>query len=209
MSHLPFRFTAFDTETTGLKEDARIIEIALVQFEYNESDGLKLVDEWSSFLNPDNVNYDDPGVQQALSVNQIKKEDLAGAPQYQDIFHRLYLHFRWSDIWVAHNAEFDIRMLNQESRKSRQVDFPIQPKIQLCTKLLSAKIHNTEKGHRLQEVAPRWGVVQEGAHRAASDAITCGRILGAMVQRGALPLEFDGLHTFQKEASASYRMQRR
>ena len=196
---------AFDTETTGLDDKARIVEIALVHFKEGE-----IVEQWSSFLKPEGINWDDAKVKEALNVNKIDPKDLEGAPTFKDVFHRLQIHFRDAEVWVAHNSEFDLRMLNQEHRFHFGADFAISPKLAcLCTKLLSNKIHPHERSHRLQDVAPRWGVQQEGAHRAASDAITCGRILHAMRQKNALPASGEDMLSFHKQASANWGSRRR
>lgn len=192
-------FVSFDTETTGLGSEARIVEIAFVRFEKGE-----IAEKWESFLKPEGVKWEDPNVQKALEVNQIKREQLDGAPSFMDVFHHVAAHLRGVDVWVAHNAEFDLRMLDQEYKAHKQASFPILPKLCLCTKLLSSQIHPSEKKHNLQFVAPRWGVQQDGAHRAASDAITCGRILHAMLVKNALPSERSEVEEFHKQASVAW-----
>ena len=192
-------FVSFDTETTGLGNDARIIELAFVRFEKGE-----IAERWESFFKPEGVNWDDPNVQKALEVNQIQRSALDNAPSFMDVFHHIAAHLRGVDVWVAHNAEFDLRMLDQEHKAHKGTTFPIQPKLCLCTKLLSSRIHPQEKKHNLNVVAPRWGVQQDGAHRAASDAITCGRILHAMHAKNALPSERSEVEEFHKQASADW-----
>lgn len=193
-------FVSYDTETTGLDKTARIIEVAFVRFEEGQ-----VKERWESFINPGEVKWDDPNVQKALEVNQIKQEDLKDAPSFMDIFHHVAAHLRGVDVWVAHNAEFDLRMFDQEYRAHRGMPFPITlPRLNLCTKLLSSRINPTERSHSLAPTAARWGVEQDGAHRAASDAITCGRILYAMHQKNALPLEVPEVEEFHKQASVAW-----
>jgi len=193
------RFVTFDTETTGFGGDARIIEISCVSFENGE-----VVDEWSSLLCPHGVDWESEGVKEALSVNKITREALEGQPSFQEIFHRLYLHFSSAEVWSAHNAEFDLRMLHQEFRRYKEMDFPIQPRFCFDTLRLSRAIHPGEKGHKLSDVAARWGVTMENAHRASSDAVTCGRILLSMA-RGHLPEDAVQINELQKAASTRRR----
>ncbi len=193
------RFVAFDTETTGLGKTARIIEIAFVRFE----DGV-VAEDWSTFLHPDNVDWSDKDVLKALEVNKIKVEDLENQPSFMDVFHHIAAHLRGADVWVAHNAEFDLRMLQQEHQAHRGTPFPILPKLCLDTKLLSNKIHPAEKSHTLANTAVRWGVKPDGAHRASADAIVCGQILQAMFKGNALPEEQSGIEEFHKEAAVSW-----
>lgn len=195
----PDKFVSFDTETTGLGNDARIVEIAFVRFEKGE-----IAENWSSFLNPDGVNWEDANVKKAMEVNQIEKTALAGQPSFMDIFHHIAAHIRSADVLVAHNGEYDLRMLDQEYKAHKGVSFPIQPKLSLCTKVLSYKVHPRERSHNLASTAARWGVQQDGAHRAASDAITCGRILHAMRLKNALPSDFSELEAVSKQANMSW-----
>lgn len=192
-------FVSFDSETTGLGGEARIVELAFVRFEKGD-----IAENWSTLLKPEGVKWDDPNVQKALEVNHIKQTDLENQPSFMDVFHHVAAHLRGNDIWVAHNSEFDLRMLDQEHRAHKSTPFPIQPKLCLDTKLLSHKVHPHERSHSLQNVAPRWGVVPDGAHRAASDAITCGRVLYAMCLKNVLPAEHAGIEEFHKQASVSW-----
>lgn len=197
-------YVAFDTETTGFGADARILEIALVVFKDGE-----VVEQWETLLSPEGVDWEDNGVKRALEVNKIDQKSLQGQPRFEDIFHRLAIHFRSANVWVAHNASFDIKMLAQEYQRMKGEPFPLQPQLQLCTMLLSNQVHSHEKGHKLGDVASRWGVVPDGAHRAASDAITCGRILHSMRTRKALPTDLGELEVLHKQASASWSSKRR
>jgi DNA polymerase III epsilon subunit-like protein len=191
------RFVAFDTETTGLDSKARILEIACVLFEDGE-----VREEWSTLLLPQDVDWNDKNVLSALEVNKIDIASLKGRPSFADVFHRLFVSLNSAPVWVAHNAEFDLRMFDQEYAQYKGGPFPIKPAAMcVCTKLLSRSLHPQEKSHRLQDTAPRWGVTQEGAHRAASDAITCGRILAQMAN-GHLPADLEQIHELQKQASS-------
>lgn len=203
MSWAEKRWVAFDTETTGLDGSARIIEIACVLFENGE-----IVEDWSTLICPEDVDWNDENVKKALAVNQIDPSSLVGKPTFAQTLDRINFAFDASPVWVAHNAEFDLRMLNQEHRRYHQTDFPFsrpgEDMYCFCTKLLSRSLHPLERGHRLQETASRWGVVQDGAHRASSDAITCGRILDAM-SKGRLPDDVMQVNELQKQAGSTGR----
>lgn len=198
MSHLD-TYIALDTETTGFGPSARIIEIALVVFEKGQ-----VIDSYETFLNPEGVAWESDSVKQAMEVNKIPIASLADAPKFKDVFKDLSFYLRESDVWAAHNIEFDLRMLHQEQVRLMLDEPLLEPKLAVCTKLMSFCLHPTEAGHKLAEVAPRWGVVQEGAHRAASDAITCGRILHSMVERGSLPADILAHGEMQKEAGSAW-----
>lgn len=194
-------FVALDVETTGFGPSAHVIEVGVVTFEKGE-----VVRSWSSLLHPAGVDWDSSKVQEALAINHIKREDLKGQPTFEEIFADLLLELS-CPVWVAHNVDFDLGMLRQERARMNGLDAPalLTPRLALCTMLLSREIHSREKGHKLGETAARWGVVQDGEHRAASDAITCGRILHAMRTRKALPENFGELEVFYKQATVKRR----
>jgi len=172
-------WVAFDTETTGLGPDARIVEIGIVVFVQGEP-----VHEYSQLLCPDGVNWEDPNVQKAMEVNGISQEDLKGKPTFAEVYPRVLLELSL-DVWVAHNASFDMQMLEQEC--SRIGKPKPEPAILVCTKNLSSHLRMARTGNRLSEVAARYKVAQASAHRAVVDARTCGLVLSSMVEQGSLP----------------------
>jgi|HubBroStandDraft_1064217.scaffolds.fasta_scaffold245315_2 DNA polymerase III epsilon subunit-like protein len=197
------RFVSFDTETTGFDSKARIIELACVLFENGEP-----TETFETYLLPPDVDWNDKNVLSALEVNKINPKDLEGKPSFGEIFHHIYLAFNGAPVWVAHNAEFDLRMLDQEYGFYKGGAFPVKPEMAcLCTMSLSRSIHPDGKRHRLEDTAARWGVAQDGAHRAASDAIACGRILSAM-SKGHLPSDLAQVHELQTQANASWNSRR-
>lgn len=188
---------AFDTETTGLSKLARVLEMGIVYFE----NGVP-VEKWSTFLNPPDLDWNHPNVLDALKVNGLSKADVVGAPRFEEIATSILEHLE-ENVWVGHNIEFDIRMLQQECERAG-IEWKFQPGVQLCTQRLSYKLSPNEKSHRLGEVAPRWGVTPAGAHRAIVDADTCGRVLQKMFEKELLPIEEGPMVSFQKEASAAW-----
>jgi DNA polymerase-3 subunit epsilon len=197
------RFVTFDTETTGFNGDARIIEISCVVFE-----GGEVKKDWSTLLLPQGVDWENENVKKALEVNKITREQLEGQPSFPEVFHRMYMQFGSASVWSAHNAEFDMRMLNQEFRRYKGIDFPLQPRFCFDTMHLSRAIHPNERFHKLGDVAVRWGVEQGDAHRASSDAVTCGRILLSMA-KGHLPDDIVQINELQKATSTRWATKRR
>ena len=96
------RFCVFDTETTGLSSRYdRIIEFGGVIVE----DG-KIVDQFNQ--------YYDPGMpipEEATRINHITDDMVRGKPKIEDDLERI-LSFFGDCILVAHNATFDIGMVN-------------------------------------------------------------------------------------------------
>ena len=193
-------FVAIDTETTGLGKDARIVEIGVVTFE----DG-KVAEEWSRLLRPEGVNWDDPNVKKAMEVNGIPLEELADKPTFSDVVGELLLQLSL-DVWVAHNYEFDARMLRQEFTRTKYP--PVEPLIGVCTKNLGAYLAPSAQHNKLADVASRYNVVQPGAHRAVVDARVCGEVLLAMLQKKQLPEDDTEFSSFCKQADASWSKRR-
>lgn len=98
--------TVGDIETTGLKvEDGhRIIEIALSVWAYNVTTGekRKLGRPYIQRIKPDRAI--DPGAQ---AVHKIALSDLRGKPDWKAVAPVVASILSRTDIFVAHNAQFD------------------------------------------------------------------------------------------------------
>jgi len=190
---------AFDTETTGLKSDAEIVELGVVHYYKG-----KKVREWSSFFCPRFADRNNPDVQKAMQVNGIDWDKLlTHAPTFRKMAEAVEAEMSEA-VWVAHNADFDVRMLRQEfARLERPMAF--QPELVLCTKNLDFVLSPGQAGYKLENVAKRWGVVQDGAHRAIVDAQACGDVLAKMIESGKLPEDPLQAQTLVKEGDAKWR----
>jgi DNA polymerase III epsilon subunit-like protein len=183
------RFLSFDTETTGYGTTARIVEIGCVLFENGEP-----IEKWSSLIRPIGIDWEDERVKAALEVTKLSPEEIDKAPTLPQVFHKLFVLLRSARVWVCHNAQFDLRMFNNEFQIYKGSVFPLQPQEGvLCTLALSRALTPRVKGHTLEAVAARWNVPVDGSHRASSDALTCGRILNAMAKE-RLPADVGWVH---------------
>jgi ATP-dependent DNA helicase DinG len=194
-------FLAFDTETTGFGPTARILELGIVVFEDGE-----LVHQWSQLFEPQGVDWGNEKVAEALAVNKITRAELAGKPTFEQKIADILFELSSADVWVAHNAAFDAQMLQQEIVRTRGK--LALPSLLVDTMTLSGYM-SIEQGHKLAEVAARYNIRQNGAHRAVADAETCGRILQAMVQTGKLPSDQAEMLAFIKRADVSWKSRRR
>ena len=193
-------YVAWDTETSGLGPDARILEIGIVTFNHGE-----VVHEWSQLFCPQNVDWAHPSVQKALEVNGIKREDLEGQPTFESKLSEMLLEFS-TDVWVAHNAAFDARMLTQEFDRLHRPH--AAPPMLVCTMLAAAYTSN-ERRNKLQDVATRFHVKQEDAHRAVVDATVCGRVFWEMLRQKIVPDSEEGMHEFMLKAEKSWKSRTR
>jgi len=158
-------FTIFDTETTGLDPAGgdKIISIGSVRI----VNGRLLQDEcFDQLVDPErSLSFE------STRIHGIKEEMLKGRPSIDKVL-PLFHRFAEDTVLVAHNAAFDMRMLQTYEVKTG-VKF-INPV--LDTLLLSAVVHPAQQDHNLEAIAERLGVSIVGRHTALGDAIATGEI---------------------------------
>ena len=158
-------YTVFDTETTGLnpKGGDEIIAIGALRI----VNGRLLLSECFDRL----VNPQRPVPWDSTQIHGIQPEMLAGQPTIERIM-PLFHEFAEDTTLVAHNAAFDMRMLQiKEALTGIRFVNPV-----LDTMLLSAVVHPAEENHNLEAIAERLGVNIIGRHTALGDAIATGEI---------------------------------
>ena len=97
-------YAILDIETTGGKyNEEGITEIAIYRF-----DGHKIVDQFSSLVNPERKIQ--PFV---VNLTGINNEMLRNAPKFYEVAKRI-IEITNGCILVAHNAQFDNRILTTE-----------------------------------------------------------------------------------------------
>lgn len=181
-------FTVFDTETTGLdpRGGDKIISIGSVRI----VNGRLLHDErFDQFVDPErSLPFE------SIKIHGIQPEMLKGQPTIDKVL-PLFQQFTEDTVLVAHNAAFDMRML-QISEAETGVKF-INPV--LDTLLLSAVVHPTQDNHDLEAIAKRLGISIVGRHTALGDAIATGEIFLKL-----LPLlAKNGIYTLKEARIAS------
>ena len=158
-------FTVFDTETTGLdpKGGDKIISVGSIRI----VNGRLLHDErFDQFVDPErSLPFE------SIKIHGIQPEMLKGQPTINKVL-PLFQQFAEDTVLVAHNAAFDMRML-QINEAETGVKF-INPV--LDTLLLSAVVHPAQEDHNLEAIAERLGISIVGRHTALGDAIATGEI---------------------------------
>src|SRR5262245_20396696 len=96
-------FVAFDTETTGLRDSDRLVELGAVRFRGGLVEG-----EFTAIVNPAV-----PIPAEATAVHGIRDEDVAGEPRAGEVL-PTFLSFIEGAALVGHNAPFDVRVLALE-----------------------------------------------------------------------------------------------
>lgn len=153
-------FTAFDTETTGIKHEIeRVAEIGCVKF-----DTKGIISRYSVLINPEK-----PMPPEAAAVNNITDEMLKDKPVFKNIA-RDFLRFIKDTILVAHNAQFDINFINSELKRCGIG--PLTNKV-FDTLTFAREIYPGFESYALQKLAVRFKIDALNAHRAEDDARVC------------------------------------
>lgn len=181
-------YTVFDTETTGLNPQGgdEIISIGAVRI----VNGRILRDErFDQLVNPQReLSWE------SIKVHRIQPEVLKNQPTIDQVlpgFHR----FVGNTVLVAHNAAFDMRML-QMKEASTGIRF-INPV--LDTLLLSAVVHPIHESHNLESAAHRLGIKIVGRHTALGDAQTTAEVFLKQIRL----LANKGIYTLKEAREAS------
>lgn len=98
------REIVLDTETTGLGNNDKIVEISMVEL----VDGIKTGRRYHKFINPE-INI----TKKATQIHKITNEKLKDCVKFSEIAEDI-IKFIGNATIIAHNASFDMRMLNNE-----------------------------------------------------------------------------------------------
>ena len=149
-------YAILDIETTGGKyNEEGITEIAIYKF-----DGHKIVDQFASLVNPERRIQ--PFV---VNLTGISNEMLRNAPKFYEVAKRI-IEITEDCILVAHNAQFDNRILTTEFDR---LGFPYE-KDTLCTVELSQKLIPDLPSYSLGKLVRSLGIPIADRHRAQGDA---------------------------------------
>ena len=145
-----------DLETTGTRPAAdRVTEIGVLEIERFE-----VVSEWSTLVNP---GVPVPSEVQALTG--INYEMLAAAPRFADLAQELHERLA-GRVFIAHNARFDYGFLRREFDRAG-IKFHARA---VCSVKLARRLYPRERGHDLDSLIARHGIVCQARHRAMGDA---------------------------------------
>ena len=172
-----------DTETTGLGDDAEVVELAVI-----DCAGAVLLDTL--------VRPSGPVPAEAAAIHGITDAMLADAPTWSEI------HDRFCDLVagrqvVIYSREFDARVISQTARRyglqaPQCFDLASDDSAVHCAMQAYAELHgewSEEKGRyrwqKLSTAAQQQGVKVENAHRALGDCLMTLGVVRAMAN-GAL-----------------------
>tara|TARA_S200000501_G_scaffold245657_1_gene230086 strand:+ start:2141 stop:2695 length:555 start_codon:yes stop_codon:yes gene_type:complete len=150
------RYSIIDIETTGGKfNQEKITEIAILRIDESSK-----VDVFHKLINP--IKRIQPFVEKLTRLNNKMLEN---KPKFSNVAVEIQ-DFTKNSIFVAHNVNFDYRVLRKEF-KSVGIEFLRKT---LCTIKLSKKAFPLEKSYGLGKLTSRIGIKINDRHRAIGDA---------------------------------------
>ncbi|XLS30913.1 exonuclease domain-containing protein [Flavobacteriaceae bacterium M23B6Z8] len=162
-------YAILDIETTGGKyNEEGITEIAIYRH-----DGHKVTDKFISLVNPEKE------IQTfVVNLTGISNHMLRNAPKFYEVAKRI-VEITEDCILVAHNANFDYRILRTEFRR---LGFDYQRKT-LCTVELSKRLIPGKDSYSLGKLVRSLGIPVSDRHRANGDAIATVKLFKLLLSK--------------------------
>ncbi|WP_242158942.1 exonuclease domain-containing protein [Aestuariivivens sediminis] len=149
-------YAILDIETTGGKyNEEGITEIAIYKY-----DGHSIVDQFISLINPEREIQ--PFV---INLTGINSQMLRHAPKFYEVAKRI-VEITSDCVVVAHNAQFDYRILCMEFRR---LGYEFERRT-LCTVELAKHLIPGQPTYSLGKLVRALGIPVSDRHRAAGDA---------------------------------------
>jgi DNA polymerase-3 subunit epsilon len=162
-------YAILDIETTGGQfNEEGITEIAIYKF-----DGHEIVDQFISLVNPEIPIQ--PFVVKLTGINNAM---LHSAPKFFEVAKRI-IEMTNDCVLVAHNADFDYRILRTEFRRLGY-DFNVKT---LCTVELSKKLLPEQPSHSLGKLVRALGIPMADRHRASGDAMATVKLFKMLLDK--------------------------
>ncbi|HSN47518.1 MAG TPA: exonuclease domain-containing protein [Flavobacterium sp.] len=162
-------YAILDIETTGGQfNEEGITEIAIYKF-----DGHEIVDQFISLVNPEIPIQ--PFVVKLTGINNAM---LKSAPKFFEVAKRI-IEMTNDCVVVAHNADFDYRILRTEFR-CLGYNFNVKT---LCTVELSKKLLPEQPSHSLGKLVRALGIPMADRHRASGDAMATVKLFKMLLDK--------------------------
>ena len=162
-------YAILDIETTGGKyNEEGITEIAIYKY-----DGHEVVDQFISLVNPEREIQ--PFV---VNLTGINSNMLRNAPKFYEVAKRI-VEITEDCIVVAHNAQFDNRILKTEFKR---LGFEFDRKT-LCTVQLSKDLIPDQPSYSLGKLVRSLGIPVTDRHRASGDALATVKLFKMLLAK--------------------------
>ena len=162
-------YVILDIETTGGKyNEEGVTEIAIHKF-----DGHTVVDQFISLVNPEKDIQ--PFV---VNLTGINNNMLKTAPKFYEVAKRI-VEITEDAVIVAHNAQFDYRILRTEFRR---LGYNFERKT-LCTVELSKQLLPDQDSYSLGKLVRSLGIPVSDRHRANGDALATLKLFKLLLSK--------------------------
>jgi len=150
-----------DVETTGTDPKmSDLVEVAAVKIK-----GTKIVDRWSTFVNPGRPIVGN-------QMHGITDKDVQGAPSPKEAVEKLFA-FIGDSLVVGHNVGFDIGFIEAAMGDG----FRVRPESYLDTLVIAREGYPGAESYKLGDLARFFGVELSQSHRALPDAEATAELL--------------------------------
>ena len=162
-------YTIIDIESTGGKfNEESIIEVAAYRY-----DGTSIKDQFISLVNPQRDIH--PYVEK---LTGITSKMVKTAPKFHEIAKRI-VEITSDSILVAHNAQFDYRILQLEFKRLGY-EFSMKS---LCTVILSQELLPDQESYKLGRLSRSLGIPLKDRHRASGDALATVELFKILMEK--------------------------
>ncbi|MFC1517694.1 helicase C-terminal domain-containing protein [Candidatus Margulisiibacteriota bacterium] len=167
------QFVIVDIETTGLAPaENEVIEIGAVCLAY-DGKSFKEKGKYHSLIKP--YKNIPPNIQ---NLTNITPKTVEKAPRFEEVYLE-FLEFLDEAVFVAHNVQFDLQMLNVNLRR---VGGPIIQNALLDSQQLIAITFPGLSSHKLGDIARFFNIDRGNGHRALDDALVTAEIFKRFAQ---------------------------
>ncbi|MEE3243321.1 MAG: exonuclease domain-containing protein, partial [Bacteroidota bacterium] len=162
-------YAILDLETTGGKyNEEGVTEVAIYKF-----DGHQVVDQFISLVNPER-----PIQAFVVGLTGINNAMLRNAPKFYEVAKRI-IEITQDCIIVAHNAQFDYRILQLEFDR---LGYDYQRK-SLCTVELAQELLPGQESYSLGKLVRNLGIPITDRHRANGDALATVKLFKLLLAK--------------------------
>lgn len=175
------RFTVYDTETTGLDvHKDRLLSIGAVSV---TSEAIHVQDTFYVVVQSEYFDAKAAPIH-GLTRNEVHQGS-GLTPALQG-----FLQMAEKSVWVAHHASFDVRMIENEIRRSYDPRFYVHNPV-LDTVYLAIKLEKPDarlmyidrNAYTLDALLERYNIVPEDRHTSWGDAYLTGRLLQIFLKK--------------------------
>ena len=169
------RLLFLDVETTGLSKEDRIVSIGMVRvlagdlIDHGQSDSYGLAAETMHLV----FNPERPSNPFAQRVHGWPDDVLSRQSPFADHATAITDMLKGSDVWIAHNLEFDLRFIRQEFRR---LERPVPRRDTFCTMERARQVWEGQPA-KLDLCIGRIGLARASErHGALEDALLCAAL---------------------------------